>query len=383
MKAKIFLLATVIAVASCSGDSDTLEPTQPSTEDIVKVNITTEIETRAVTSPVKTLFASGDDMNIWAKTYGSVTANDIVKGIKATNNSGTWILNPEISLDQTNIKNAFIYAVAPYFSEHTNAERIGIDVNKQEDVLYSGSYVPVSYTTHTARLKMKHALSLATFNIFKQGYHGEGRLQRITLMGDSVYVAGEMNVEKGRVSGKEKGELSVVFDKVITEQGWTEYVPQMWVIPIPFNTKSTKAYLKAVVDNVEFTSTFPEVEMKTGFQYVFHLVLTDNGLEFIPDQTTCISLNDDTDEIGSIEGHAILAMTYNGDKEFLSPIMNGDNVFGTIKWGDGSSDSYEDGIQHTYETSGAHQILVESWNSIGFHLKNILGIEMIDISQYE
>ena len=383
MRITLSVLAIGFVFTACSEASEDMGPVSPSEENIVKVNIATEIETRSAVSPAKTAFANGDEMNIWAKTYGSVNADDIKAGIRATNNGGAWLLNPEIYLDQAHVKNAFIYAVAPYSPEYGNAGKIAIDINKQEDVLYSGSYVPVSYTTHNAKLKMKHALSLATFNIFKQGYTGKGNLRRITLYGDSIYVKGEMTAEKGKVYGKEKGDLTIAYDKIITEQGWTEDMPQMWVIPIPFNTKSTEAYLKATIDDVEYTSIIPEVEMKTGFQYVFHLVLTNNGLEFIPDQTSCVSLNDDSDEIASIEGYAVLTMTHNGNKEFSALIMNGNNVFGTIKWGDNFSDSYRDGIEHIYETSDSHQILVESWNSTGFHLKNISGISTIDISQYE
>lgn len=382
MNKKFFYLIIPIVLVSCSGDSDNTEPTPNPSNNTVKVSITTELYTRAATSSVKTSFASGDDMNVWAKTYGAVNADDIIKDIKAINNEGVWTLSPDVYLDPANVKNAFIYAISPYSSEYSDAGKISVDVTKQMDILYSGSYVPVTYTSYNAMLKMKHSLSLASFNIFKQGYSGTGKLQRITLTGDSIYVKGEMTVERGKVNGKEKGDLSVGFDKIILEQGWTENIPQIWVIPIPFNTKSTKACMKAIIDDVEYTSIVPEVEMKTGFQYIFHLVLTNNGLEFIPDQTACVSLNEDTDEIDSIEGHAILTLTHDGNKEFSSLIMNGDNVFGTVKWGDDSSDSYKDGISHTYEKPDSYQILIESWNSTGFQLKNITGIKAIDISLY-
>ena len=250
-------------------------------------------------------------------------------------------------------------------------------------MLYSGSYVPVTYTTHTGKLTMKHALSLATFNIFSDGYTGSGQLQSITLYGDSIYTDGVMSVENGKIAGSKKGDLTVAFDKAIGNQGWSDDIPQIWVIPLPINTKSTKAFLKAVVDGREYVTTFPEVEMKIGFQYIFHLVLTNNGLEFIPDQTTTISLNDQDEGVQALSAHGILSVSHNTEGEFSSLIMNGDNVFGNINWGDNTKDSYVDGISHDYSNGAAHQIIVETWNSIGFHLRTIKNITTIDVSKYE
>jgi hypothetical protein len=241
----------------------------------------------------------------------------------------------------------------------------------------------VTYTTNTAKLKMKHALSLASFNIAKDGYSGAGKLQKLTLYGDSIYTKGVMSVENGKVAGKEKGEVSSAFDKTIEKTGWKTDVPRLWVIPLPFNTKVTKAYLKAVIDGKEYTSTLPEVEMRIGFMYLFHLVLTDNGLEFIPDQTTSVSMNEESDEVGALEGHAILRLTHQGKGELSSFFILGDNVFGTVKWDGNNGETYTNGASHIYETDGTHAVFTETWNSIGFELRNLKGIQAVDISQYE
>lgn len=294
LKYSVFALLTC-ALISCGGkdDPEDITPSGP-TDTSVTVAITTEILTRAT---AKSSFANGDEMNVWAKTYGNASAPNLVDNIKATYNGGKWSMSPEVKLDGTKVKNAFIYAISPYASENSTANQINVDLNKQIDLLYSGSYVPVSYNTYTAKLTMKHALSLASFNIVSQGYKGTGNLQSLTLTGDSIYTKGVMTVENGKIHGTEKGDVKVNISKQITSNGWKDNLPRIWVIPLPFNTKSTKAYLKTVIDGKEFTSAVPEVEMKIGFQYIFHLVLTDNGLEFIPDQTTSISLNNEEDEI--------------------------------------------------------------------------------------
>jgi hypothetical protein len=348
----------------------------------VAVVITTDIVTR--TTPAKSLFASGDAMNVWAKSYGSPSANDIVANIRANYNGSAWTLDPGVYLDKDKQKNAFIYAVYPYQSEFANTPgRLTIDATTQNDYLYSGSYVPVTVTTNTAKLNMKHAMSLAAFNIFTDGYSGAGKLQSLAISGDSVYTKGVMTVENGKIRGTERGEIKVAFDKQITAQGWSNSMPRIWVIPLPFNTKSTKAYLKAVIDGKEFNSVFPEVEMKIGFQYSFHLVLTNNGLEFIPDQTTTMALNFDEDEIAQLEGRGVLGVTYDGSSEFSSVVMAGVNVFGTVLWGDGEKSTYEDGISHTFSTAGSKKMIFETWNSTGFTIKNLTGISEIDISGYE
>lgn len=378
------LCAAAALLMSCSSSEDSVEPSTPTTptDNNVAVVITTDIVTR--TTPAKSLFASGDAMNVWAKSYGSPSANDIVANIRANYNGSSWTLDPGVYLDKDKQKNAFIYAVYPYQSEFASTPgRLTIDATTQNDYLYSGSYVPVTVTTNTAKLNMKHAMSLAAFNIFTDGYSGAGKLQSLAISGDSVYTKGVMTVENGKIRGTERGEIKVAFDKQITAQGWSNSMPRIWVIPLPFNTKSTKAYLKAVIDGKEFNSVFPEVEMKIGFQYSFHLVLTDNGLEFIPDQTTTMALNFDEDEIAQLEGRGVLGVTYDGSSEFSSVVMAGVNVFGTVLWGDGEKSTYEDGISHTFSTAGSKKMIFETWNSTGFTIKNLTGISEIDISGYE
>ena len=378
------LCAAAALLMSCSSSEDSVEPSTPTTptDNNVAVVITTDIVTR--TTPAKSLFASGDAMNVWAKSYGSPSANDIVANIRANYNGSAWTLDPGVYLDKDKQKNAFIYAVYPYQSEFASTPgRLTIDATTQNDYLYSGSYVPVTVTTNTAKLNMKHAMSLAAFNIFTDGYSGAGKLQSLAISGDSVYTKGVMTVENGKIRGTERGEIKVAFDKQITAQGWSNSMPRIWVIPLPFNTKSTKAYLKAVIDGKEFNSLFPEVEMKIGFQYSFHLVLTDNGLEFIPDQTTTMALNFDEDEIAQLEGRGVLGVTYDGSSEFSSVVMAGVNVFGTVLWGDGEKSTYEDGISHTFSTAGSKKMIFETWNSTGFTIKNLTGISEIDISGYE
>ena len=121
--------------------------------------------------------------------------------------------------------------------------------------------------------------------------------------------------------------------------------------------------------------------MKSGFQYIFRMVLTDYGLEFIPNQTQTISLSVETDQPEELEGYGVLQITHSAST-FVVPELTGDNVFGSVLWGDGATSTYRVGEEHSYTQENSKALSVETWNSNGFKLKNLIGVESIDISQY-
>lgn len=361
-----------LSFQGCSSDPN--EEPLPADDSKVTVMIATQVQTKAT---VVTQLGDGDAMNVFAKSYNKIDAPDLAPDIKATHEQGGWKMMPEVKLAQG--ENAFIYAVAPYSAENTNPQAIVVDVTRQEDVLYSGSYVPVSYTTYTAKLTMKHALALVSFNICNQGYSGKGVLQSLSLSGEKVYTKGTMNIESGKVTGTGQTAFSVACEKTIQTAGWSEEYPRIW--SIPFSTKVDQAMLQARIDGKSYEARLPEVEMNGGFQYIFRLVLTDYGLEFIPDQTETISLNIDTDRIGELKGYGVLKIAHSSSR-FALPVLGGDNVFGSVDWGDGEKSAYSmDGI-HTYAGNTTNQLLIESWNSSGFTLKDMVGVEVVDVSQY-
>lgn len=341
----------------------------------VTVSISTEILTKS--EPVLQ-FSDGDKMAVFAKTYGRVDAPNIVENVVGLYKNGSWTLEPPITLSEGG--KAFIYAYYPYMVGQDNLAALPIEIAQQQDVLYSGAFVPVTYTTHKAKLTMKHALSLVSMNITAQGYSGEGELQSLSISGEDVYSKGTLNVSTGKITGTEKGSTELKnIGKIITTAGWKDELPRIW--QIPFSTKVKIVTLNAVIDGKQYQCDFPEVEMKSGFQYIFRLVLTDYGLEFIPTQTTTISLNQDGDEPETLNGYGLLKI-YHDNNVIQTPFMTGDNVFGTIKWGDDFSDSYSFDKIHEYSTLGEKEIILETWNSTGFELKNINGITVIDISEY-
>lgn len=356
----------------CSGSED--EPSPKPSDGDVTVTISTEILTKA---NVKTIFANGDAMNIFPKTYGKIDAPNRVENVKATLSGATWTMAPEVKINKG--ENAFIYAVAPYNAAYTDATAIPVDISQQIDLLYSGSYVPVSYTTHNAKLVMKHALSLISFNITSQGYSGNGNLSSLQIVGDNVYTKGTMSVDNGKIIGTAKDTFTLNVNKSITDAGWSDNLPRMW--QIPFSTKVNKAILSITIDGKDYDAVFPEVEMRSGFQYIFRMVLTDYGIEFIPGAVETISLNQEEDAMSALNGYGVLTITHAGT-EITIPAFTGDDVFGTVTWGDGMSSSYSPKATHNYSVSGEKEIIIESWNSTGFELEKLTGIETIDLTSY-
>lgn len=359
---------------SCSSDS--MEDPNEGKGNAVVVEITTDIQTR--TDVIKA-FNKGDVMNVFAKTFNKPDAADFISEVKGTYNGSLWITEPQITLKEG--ERTFIYAYAPYessISNLTDLSAIPININGQTDILYSGSAIPVSHTTYQAKLTMKHALALFTINIMKQGYTGEGKLQNISLLGNQVYNAGTMNIETGKITGNQIGNLNIETSQTIVDNGWESDLPRLWCIP--FSTKLKDAKLKALIDGKEFQAKLPEIEMKSGYQYIFRMVLTDYGLAFIPDQTETISLNQDNDSAEELYNYGVLQIKHHAIA-FTVPRFEGDNVFGNITWGDNTTGSYNVGVQHEY-SNGSWQCVLETWNSTGFELNNIKGIDAIDISQY-
>lgn len=65
-----------------------------------------------------------------------------------------------------------------------------------------------------------------------------------------------------------------------------------------------------------------------------------------------------------------------------TPVWYGNEVSGRVKWGDGSCDSYAEGIEHDYSFDGstAHEALFDMRGAEGFHILSIGDISDIEIA---
>ena len=121
--------------------------------------------------------------------------------------------------------------------------------------------------------------------------------------------------------------------------------------------------------------------MKGGYQYLFRVVLTQQGITFLADQTETVSLNNQTDEMKEAPGYGVLRIVHSS-ASMMVPSFWGDNVYGSIAWGDEQIENYTYNCTHNYLPSKSYEVAIETWNSTGFQLNTLEGIEIIDVSGY-
>lgn len=63
-----------------------------------------------------------------------------------------------------------------------------------------------------------------------------------------------------------------------------------------------------------------------------------------------------------------------------SPQWVGSNISGTIDWGDGSSEKYDEGIEHSYEAEGEYKASFDMIGPTGFKIGQLGEIDSIEIT---
>lgn len=372
-KASIYTLALLAATAisSCKDNKEGGEPSVPE-NDGTKVSITTEVITN---SPVITDFAKDQTMNVFVKKTASATGDNFKENVKGTAlGGGEWELSPAIYINQTQ-RNVFFYAAYPYVEGLNDVTAYPVDLSKQADVLYSGDYAAVSLQTTKARVRMKHALSMVSAVIDASSYNGSGTVTSMGISGSAVYLTGKLNVSTGKitVADSDKGIVTASMSQDVKSGS-----ANLWVIP--FSTKTSDAAFNFTIDGKNYVVDMPEVEMKTGYQYVFHFILTPNGLVVRPDVIDEISLNAEGDNSDTAEGYGSIKFITSASS-FTFPIFTGENVFGNVVSGD-KSVNYSLGGSMELSASGSKTVTIETWSSTGFELQSLEDIESIDISNY-
>lgn len=381
---KNIYIAAAVAIAggmlaSCSSSKD--EPNGGNTGnsgDGQLVTIRTNVVLNTKSALIKE-FSEGQAMNVYAKAYGSIDAVDLVSGVKATRQGANWVMSPEVRVKDG--QNVFLFAYYPYSASNTDPTKIPVDINTQTDFLYSGNYVPASFTTHTVTLNMKHAQAMVAFNVKKSGYSGEGHITSIKLVSDKYIVSkGTLNVTSGNITATEYGTVAAPVSAIAGDQGINGVLPAVWAAP--FNTLNTGANVTAVltIDGREYSVALPEVSALKGWQYVFHCVLTKNGLAVVPEATEEYALDMSDDEFSQLSGYGVVTFGHSGGAEFAFPTFEGNNIFGNVVV-DNKSYNYAEGSKASVEKAG--DITVETWNSTGFHLGTINKVDRIDISSYK
>lgn len=373
------LCLAAAGLAACGSSDGPDEPKPTPNPDGVKAGITTEVITRA--EHINQI-PQGGRMNLFVYNQNDISSSNLVfpEASATLGTDGVWTMSPELYLKDGGLRHAFILAVYPYVESCKAPKVYPVDVAGQQDVLYSGSLSNglVSTTVPTARLQMKHALSMACFDFETSQYPGQGHITSLTIDGQDVAKTLNLDISTGDLTPLTKGATTIAVDAQAKAGDDASHNPSVWVAP--FSTKQTGATLTITIDGKEYSAAFPEVTMKQGFQYGFHLILTPHGLVFRTDKIDEISLNDGLVDLGAAEGHGVMRIGMASNAQTFSfPIFEGVDVFGTINTGSGAANYFLGG---QVPVTGGATVIVESWNTTGFELPDLENIESIDLSEY-
>lgn len=67
-------------------------------------------------------------------------------------------------------------------------------------------------------------------------------------------------------------------------------------------------------------------------------------------------------------------------KQLQSPEWSGESIRGEVDWGDGTTEEYKEGINHTYTSEGQYKAKFEMENIEGFEIEQLGDIEHLDIA---
>lgn len=374
-KSFLWSLLALGALTAC-GEKD--DPT-PSGGDGVELGIRTNV-TLYTNAPLVKDLTDGHEMNVWVSVASELGAEISSENLHAVNRAGTWSFDKPVKLQKG--QTAEVVAVYPFSSANTDPKSVAVNIADQVDYLYSGKGAYASYTSNIVTLNMKHALSMLTVNIKKEAsYTDAGEITNIAIEQPSLIATkGTLNAYTGVVTPTEHGKLDVSVHAQIGANGVEGALPSLWVAP--FSSKDqTPVKATITIDGKDYVVDLPEVMMNTGWQYIFQAVLTANGLSFIPDATQEYALNKADDEIGTLEGHGVIVFGFTGSK-FVYPAFTGDNIYGSIKAADGAAANYKVGGSLDLKSSARQEVTVETWNTTGFSIANIEGIDEINLSNY-
>jgi len=331
--------------------------------------------TRANTQVTETLEADGQQLAVFISPEEEPNDKTAVIMQKVSRKNGKWI--PEVPIELTDQENKYLCAFHPYFEEAINPKHIPIEVSSQTDYLYSGSFLKASYNSPKVKFSMKHALSILAFNLKTESYEGEGKLQKIIVNGEGIYVEGKLDLTNGKTTGTKVGNIEQKREHFITSDGWKEDIPDLFCIP--FNSTGKNVTVTFTIDNKEHAVLLPSYSIVKGVKYIFSAALTHNGLTLF-ETPEIVNLN--TDESNMPTGNYSRLLMTHQNSNIAFPLLQGYDIVGNIQWGDGSSEKYVPELQHEYATPGTYTLDAECWNASGVTIQNLKNVEAIDLSGF-
>ena len=76
------------------------------------------------------------------------------------------------------------------------------------------------------------------------------------------------------------------------------------------------------------------------------------------------------------------AIIVHTNEEYTIPNIIGNDVWGTIVWGDDIKEDYNEKLSHIYADSTEHKVNIEVWNAEEIIIPKITNIKEIDLSEF-
>ena len=94
-----------------------------------------------------------------------------------------------------------------------------------------------------------------------------------------------------------------------------------------------------------------------------------------------IESDDEKTVIVSQGSTKLLRMTISGD-HFIVPELTREYGKAIVEWGDGECEEYTNGLYHKYVSEGTYSVIIKCDGASDFNLKNLIGLDVIDLSAY-
>lgn len=334
-----------------------------------EVTFTTEIISRA-DSELKTAFSNGDRMSVYRTATNSITG--AAPSIHAaTYGNGVWQPTPSITLAKE--ERCYLFAIYPYNADATDATAYPVTVASQTDYLYSGTGVAASNEVLSPVLRMRHAMARLALNI--HSYAG-GTLQSISIESTTLPIEGSLRVT-GSITPTKFGAYSKSFNTPLSQQGFSTDHPGIFIIP--YQTPNDGVKVKVTISGTAYELNLPATNFTGGKKYVATVLHTAQGLVLEKGEYEVIGLDEPSN--AKNDPYSILKVKVQGETA-LAPVIEGQNLYGFIYWGDNSQESYSPTGAHSYDTAGEHVVTVDAWNAETVTLPKLTNITEIDLSKF-
>lgn len=178
--------------------------------------------------------------------------------------------------------------------------------------------------------------------------------------------------------------------------------------------KKDKPLPEPVIDNIEMDKDCYELDYKeqiltleflaTNAQQRFEIgadwitLIEDSRAAKSYSQSFAVSENESSDMrstyikifVGDVEYRVVVEqaarpemlhlMIRHNTKHLYSPLWEGSNLRGSIDWGDGIREEYDEGIDHYYSSDAKYDARFEMENATGFRIEQLGNLEHLEIA---